>query len=94
MFLIENHILRDAGTYWVGVRPCRKNYDWDYFDTEVISNKVFAADFEFNVWTQSCMHMSEKDPEDPNREVEYSTKGCVVSFHLLIENKKTFVDEG
>ena len=82
VFMIENHRLRDTGKYFIGIRPCRKNFDWDYFDTDIISNKVFPSDFEFNFWTQSCMAMSENGKD-------YETRGCVVSwlpsmtFHLL-----------
>ena len=82
VFLIENHLLEDSGTYWIGIRPCRKNFDWDYFDTESISNKVFASDFEFNVWTQSCMGMPEKDASNPDQQLDYSTRGIVVRKSL------------
>ncbi|XP_063725907.1 uncharacterized protein LOC134853881 [Symsagittifera roscoffensis] len=78
VYMIENHLVRDSGTYWFGIRPCRKNFDWDYFDTPVISNKVFAADFEFNIWTQGCLFMEESDPNNPDASHDYKSRGCVV----------------
>ncbi|XP_063710414.1 uncharacterized protein LOC134838971 isoform X2 [Symsagittifera roscoffensis] len=75
-YMIENHLLEDSGTYHIGVRPCRKNFDYFYFDQETISNKVFSSDFEFNVWSQGCYFM--EDDASKSSPKDYSTRGCVV----------------
>ena len=41
--------------------------------------KVFAADFEFNIWTQGCLFMEESDPNNPDASHDYKSRGCVVS---------------
>ncbi|XP_075265148.1 polycystin-1-like protein 3, partial [Convolutriloba macropyga] len=76
-YLIENHRLKDSGTYHIGVRACRTNPDPRYFDQKVISSKVFPGDYEFNVWSQGCLFMREQNASDFGH-AEYSSDRCVV----------------
>ncbi|XP_075248551.1 uncharacterized protein LOC142341475 [Convolutriloba macropyga] len=75
VYVIENHRLKDSGTYHIGIRTCRENFDENYFDTPIITNKVFAADFDLNVWTQGCRAIGEPGS---GKEEQYESRGCIV----------------